>query len=69
MLRHTHQMSNQLKNNIWEQFQGRDLRNQRVGIVGLGSIGKEVVKRLQPFGCEIYSASQAGMTNLQKHIM
>lgn len=59
MLRHTHQMSNQLKNNIWEQFQGRDLRNQRVGIVGLGSIGKEVVKRLQPFGCEIYSASRS----------
>lgn len=52
-------MSNQLKNNIWEQFQGRDLRNQRVGIVGLGSIGKEVVKRLQPFGCEIYSASRS----------
>ncbi len=59
MLRHTHQMSNQLKENIWQQFQGRDLRNQRVGIVGLGSIGKEVVKRLEPFGCEIYSASRS----------
>lgn len=59
MLRHTHQMSNQLKDNLWKQFQGRDLRNQRVGIVGLGSIGKEVVKRLQPFGCQIYSASRS----------
>jgi len=59
MLRNTHQMSNQLKDNLWKQFQGRDLRNQRVGIVGLGSIGKEVVKRLQPFGCQIYSASRS----------
>lgn len=59
LLRHTHKMSNELKSNIWKQFQGRDLREQRVGIVGLGSIGKEVVKRLQPFGCDIYSASRS----------
>jgi D-3-phosphoglycerate dehydrogenase len=59
LLRHTHQMSNHLKNNIWKQFQGNDLRNQHVGIVGLGSIGKEAVKRLHPFGCSIFSASRS----------
>ncbi|KAF9614863.1 hypothetical protein IFM89_020960 [Coptis chinensis] len=32
---------------------GSKLRGKRVGIVGLGSIGSEVVKRLVPFGCKI----------------
>ena len=52
-------MNNQLQKKIWEPRQGRDLRNQRVGVVGLGSIGKEVVSRLNAFGCEIFSASRS----------
>ncbi|MGI6076424.1 MAG: NAD(P)-dependent oxidoreductase [Pyramidobacter sp.] len=34
-------------------FLGHDLRDSVVGIVGLGAIGTEVVKRLLPFGCKI----------------
>ena len=33
---------------------GHDLKDAAVGIVGLGAIGTEVVKRLQPFGCKIH---------------
>ncbi|KAH1085927.1 hypothetical protein GYH30_017755 [Glycine max] len=32
---------------------GSKLKGKRVGIVGLGKIGKEVAKRLEPFGCRI----------------
>ncbi|KAJ8650992.1 hypothetical protein MRB53_004015 [Persea americana] len=32
---------------------GRKLSGKRVGIVGLGSIGSEIVKRLEAFGCRI----------------
>lgn len=30
-----------------------DLRTRKVGIVGFGNIGREVIKRLQAFGCDI----------------
>ena len=33
---------------------GHDLKDAAVGIVGLGAIGTEVVKRLQPLGCKIH---------------
>lgn len=32
---------------------GHDLMNSTVGIIGLGSIGREVLKRLRPFGCNV----------------
>jgi len=38
----------------------RGMTAQRVGILGLGNIGKEIAKRMAPFGCEIawWSPSQ-----------
>lgn len=59
LLRHTHLMSEALKAGHWQQIQGTELRNCRVGVVGLGSIGKELVRRLRPFGCEIVAASRS----------
>lgn len=38
------------------------LRGKRVGIVGLGSIGMEVAKRLEPFGCTILYHSRKKKT-------
>ena len=35
------------------RFATRSLAEEKVGIVGLGSIGKATAERLQPFGCEI----------------
>lgn len=37
----------------YEEKGMRELRSCHVGIVGLGDIGKEVVKRLKPFDCKI----------------
>lgn len=53
LLRSSFKMSESLKMSKWTQIQGRDLRNCTVGIVGFGAIGKQVAKRLQPFGCKI----------------
>jgi len=58
LLRRTYEMSNELKQSIWNPIQGRDLRSCTVGIVGMGSIGKEVIKRLGPFGSRVIAYSR-----------
>ena len=59
LIRHTHKMSEQLKKGIWAPIQGVELRNCVFGIVGLGSIGKELAKRLVAFGCKVKSCSRS----------
>jgi len=45
--------SNQLKQLNWNKDGGTQLTGKTVGIIGLGHIGKELVKLLQPFNCRI----------------
>ncbi len=37
----------------WEQSGGRHLSGRTVGIIGVGHVGKEVVRLLAPYGCRI----------------
>jgi phosphoglycerate dehydrogenase-like enzyme len=37
----------------WQPLRGRELSELTIGIVGYGSIGAEVARLLQPFGCRI----------------
>lgn len=39
-------------------LRGRELRNLTVGVVGTGSIGKQVIRDLQGFGCRILAHSK-----------
>ena len=47
-----------MKEGVWEKqsfgIQTRSLFNKKVGLIGLGNIGMELVKLLQPFGVDIY---------------
>ncbi len=45
--------SNELKNGIWNKSGGFQLSGKKVGIIGVGHIGKEVIRLLKPFNCEI----------------
>lgn len=63
LLRHTHQMSETLKSNGWKPHQGKELRSCTVGIVGLGSIGKEVARRLKVFGCKLIGTGRTWDTD------
>lgn len=57
MLRHFDEHTAVVRHGQWrsaDTLLGHDLKDSAVGIVGLGSIGREVVKRLRPFGCRIF---------------
>jgi len=45
--------SNELKNGVWNKVGGFELSGKTVGIIGVGFIGKELVRLLKPFGCKI----------------
>lgn len=42
----------------WERFSPLELRNSTVGIVGYGSIGRQVARLLQPFGAKILATKK-----------
>ncbi len=45
--------TNELKNGIWNKSGGFQLSGKTVGVIGVGYIGKEVIRILEPFGCRI----------------
>ena len=45
--------SNLLKNSIWKKDGGTQLSGKKIGIIGVGNIGKDLISLLRPFNCEI----------------
>ncbi len=45
----------------WQRFSPRELRGSTVGIIGYGSIGRQVARLLQPFGATILAAKRNAM--------
>tara|TARA_Y100000766_G_scaffold285576_1_gene310496 strand:- start:6861 stop:7787 length:927 start_codon:yes stop_codon:yes gene_type:complete len=59
--------SNALKYNYnWVKNGGFQIRNKKIGIIGLGFIGKELVKLLKPFNCEIFANDIKDLTKYAK---
>lgn len=46
------------KNRVWEQARPERLRGKKMGILGLGSIGKEIAKRGKQFGMIVFGAKR-----------
>ncbi|WP_306052705.1 D-2-hydroxyacid dehydrogenase [Natronococcus wangiae] len=65
--RRLHEGWRRKRNNEWRHFQSRELTGSTVTVVGLGSIGQEVVKRLEGFEVETvgvrYTPSKGGPTD------
>ncbi len=53
MLRHVPAANREVLSGIWRQHVGGLLSGRIVGIIGCGHIGKDLVRLLQPFGCQI----------------
>jgi phosphoglycerate dehydrogenase-like enzyme len=45
----------------WERFSPLELRDSTVGIVGYGSIGRQVARLLQPFGATVLASKRDAM--------
>lgn len=53
LMRNSYLTSNQLKEGIWNKSGGFDLTNKTIGIIGVGNVGKELVRFLSPFNCKL----------------
>lgn len=52
-LKNIHLEYNFTKEGNWKRLTGNELFGKKIGILGLGKIGKEIVKRLSVFGVEL----------------
>lgn len=43
----------ELKKGVWNKNGGSQLSGRTIGIIGVGNIGKEVIRLLKPFNCKI----------------
>ena len=66
--RNLYQTSNQLKSGVWNKSGGFQLSGKTVGIIGVGYIGKELIRLLQPFGCKILVNDIIDQTDYYKSV-
>lgn len=59
LLRHIPQMVQDMKEGRWQPIRGRELGSLTLGIVGAGSIGREVIKRTRGFGTRVLACDVA----------
>jgi phosphoglycerate dehydrogenase-like enzyme len=56
-----HQQRSEWPEDRWHRFLPRELRNSTVGIVGYGSIGRQVARLLVPFGAFVVATKRDAM--------
>jgi D-3-phosphoglycerate dehydrogenase len=49
----------------WTRLESHLLRGRRIGLIGLGRIGRRVVQLLRPFGAEIWAADPAAASGTE----
>jgi phosphoglycerate dehydrogenase-like enzyme len=67
LCRNLYSTSNELKVLCWNKNGGVQLSGKKVGVIGVGNIGKEVLSLLKPFGCQILVNDIIDLNNLAKN--
>lgn len=57
----SHQKRAEWPRDRWERFLPQELRGSTVGIVGYGSIGRQIARLLQPFGATVLATKRDAM--------
>jgi phosphoglycerate dehydrogenase-like enzyme len=52
-------MINEMRSGVWRKICGTELGAQTVGVIGVGHIGKAVIRRLRGFGSEVLAVDVA----------
>ncbi|HKG54701.1 MAG TPA: phosphoglycerate dehydrogenase [Anaerolineales bacterium] len=47
-------MDTEMKNGRWEKIPGKSLSECTLGVIGVGNVGKAVIRRARAFGMEVY---------------
>jgi D-3-phosphoglycerate dehydrogenase / 2-oxoglutarate reductase len=55
LLRGVHISNNLVKRGEWKRVTGKLVREIKIGVLGVGRIGAKVIRRLIPFGADIYA--------------
>lgn len=73
VLRRINTIDTGLKAGIWQKneigIECRSLNNKIIGLIGVGNIGKNVVKMLQPFGVKILYFDLFRLNEHEEHLM
>lgn len=55
LFRGIQQSDRQIRSGVWHRVMGKLLSEIKIGVLGVGRIGKRVIRRLQPFGTDVYA--------------
>ena len=53
LTRNVSSSSTQVKKGIWKRPKGLELSGKKVGVIGCGNIGRELIRLLEPFRCPV----------------
>jgi len=54
-------MTENMRNGIWQKIPGFALREKTLGVIGVGNIGKAVIKRVHAFGMKVLGSDTAAV--------
>lgn len=57
---------NETKNNTWKNKTGNLVTKKKIGVIGCGNVGKDLIKILKPFNNEIYINDVENMRNFAR---
>ncbi len=66
--RHAYRLQQSLREQRMGEPQGRALVGQTIGIIGLGGIGRALVKRLRPFGVRFFGIKRRNLEKAKREL-